>query len=202
MIRFPFFIPILLITVIIPTAVGRADNEKTPAGDASRAKIVVEMEKCKARRPGKITSGLASLFFGPPKDKLVRKGEIVVDGETFTLYLPKASGYTVDNTGSDNSHHRNTSTRVSIDQNGDGKLSDDESWFANLPVRIGDRMFQIAHIAKDGSRVEIRPTDDELCGVVIGRRCPPFSFQTQDGRTVKLDDYKGKTLLLDIWSFT
>jgi hypothetical protein len=38
--------------------------------------------------------------------------------------------------------------------------------------------------------------------VVVGRICPPFSFETADGEEVSLEKMAGKAFILDIWSFT
>jgi hypothetical protein len=171
-----------------------------------QVEMTVVMEDCKAKRPGKITAstgGLLSLLFsGPPKDRLVKRGTISVDGQEYTLYLPKADSYSTTNSGTDDSDSENTSTLISIDQNGDGKLTDDESWFANLPVRLGDTMFDLAKIAGDGSQIILRPSKSPLRGVVIGRTCPPFSFVTADGEEVSLEKMAGKAFILDIWSYT
>jgi hypothetical protein len=145
---------------------------------------------------------LSLLFSGPPKDKLVKRGTISVDGQEYTLYLPKADSYSTTNSGTDDSDSENTSTLISIDQNGDGKLTKDESWFANLPVRLGDKMFDLADIADDGSQIILRPSTSPPRGAVVGRTCPPFSFETADGEEVSLEEMAGKAFILDIWSFT
>ena len=167
--------------------------------------MTIVMEDCKAKRPGKITSstGLLSLIFsGPPKDRLVKRGTVSVDGQDYTLYLPKADSYSTTNSGTDDSDSENTSTLISIDENGDGKLTNDESWFASLPVRLGDKMFDLAEIASDGSQIILRPSKPPLRGVVVGRTCPPFSFETADGEEVSLEKMAGRAFILDIWSFT
>ena len=173
------------------------------ASDAER--FTIEMSPCKAKRRGRITSStsiLGLLFSGPPTDKLTHKGDLVLNGRTHTFYLPKAKSYSVQNTGDTNGYNDNTSTLVSIDASGDGKLSDDEGWYANMPIRLDDAMFEITSIADDGGRIELRRTDAALRGLIVGRKCPPFSYQTSDGRKVRLEDFRGKALLLDVWSVT
>jgi hypothetical protein len=163
------------------------------------------MEDCKASRPGKFTSNtslLSLIFSGPPKDKLVKRGTVPVDGKDYTLYLPKAESYSTTNTGDGDSSFENTSTLISVDHNGDGKLTDDEGWFANLPLRFGEKMFDVAEIAEDGSRVVLKPSESPLRGIIVGRTCPPFSFKTADGDEVSLGTLAGKAFILDIWSFT
>jgi hypothetical protein len=63
-------------------------------------------------------------------------------------------------------------------------------------------MFDVAEIAKDGSRVILKPSESPLRGVIVGRTCPPFSFQTEDDKEVSSQTTAGKALILDVWSFT
>jgi hypothetical protein len=192
----------------LPPGAGALDEtaaKEPPALADKPVEMTIAMEDCKAKRPGKITSstGLVSLLFsGPPKDKLVKRGTVSVVGQDYTLYLPKADSYSTTNSGTDDSDSENTSTLISIDQNGDGKLTADESWFANLPVRLGNTMFELAKIASDGSQIILSPSKSPLRGVVLGRTCPPFSFNTADGEEVSLEKMAGKAFILDIWSFT
>jgi hypothetical protein len=182
---------------------GRAQEAKE-ATDA-KAAITVMMEDCKASRPGRITSDtslLRVLFAGPPRDELVKRGTVQVDGQTYTLYLPKAKSYSTKNTKPGDNGFENTSTLLSVDQNGDGVLGAAEGWFANLPLRLGDRMFDVAEIAADGSRIVLKPSKSPLRGVIVGRICPPFSFKTADGKEFSREHLAGKPFLLDIWSIT
>ncbi len=169
------------------------------------AEIAIVMEDCKASRPGKVTgnTSLISLIFsGPPKDKLVKRGTLTVEGQDYTLYLPRADSYSTTNTGEGDSDFENTSTLISVDHNGDGKLTGDEGWFANLPLRLGEKMFDVAEIAEDGSRVVLKPSASPLRGVIVGRICPPFSYKTAEGDEVSFETLAGKAFILDIWSFT
>ncbi len=180
-------------------------NESAEAQADQPAAISIVMEDCKATRPGKITAGtgiLSLLFSGPPRDKLVKSGTVPVDGRDFTLYLPGAESYSTENTGSGDSDFENTSTLISVDQNGDGELTDDEGWFANLPLRLGEKMFDVLEIAEDGSRIVLRPSKSPLRGLIVGRTCPPFAFETAEGEEVSLETLAGKPFILDIWSFT
>ncbi len=174
----------------------------------------IEMERCRAERPRHFTEddslGLTLLSGKSATDKLVRKGTLTLEGHDYVFYLPKLypkyekySSYRIENTSDhgDNTF-RNNSTLLSVDQNGDGALTDDENWFANLPIRLGDQMFTITSIAEDGSRIEIKYANLPLTGLVVGRKCPPFSYTTKDGQLITQDTYKGKAFLLDIWSVT
>ena len=164
------------------------------------ADMTIVMEDCKASRPGKITGGtsvLRMLFSGPPQERLIKRGTVRVDGEDYTLYLPKAESYSTKNTEPGDSDFENTSTRISVDHNGDSRLTHDEGWFANLPLRLGEKMFDVAEIAEDGSRVMLRPSKSPLRGVIVGRTCPSFSFKTANGDEVSFETLAGKAFILD-----
>lgn len=173
-----------------------ASPPETPAPET----LSVEMKPCEASRPRR-AKGLLDLI-GTHREKLSFKGEISVEGKAVSLYLPPSKAYSVKNEGGSSADMENTSTLASIDADGDGRLSDDESWYASLPVRLGDRMYEITEIAADGSRIALRPSEAPLRGAVIGRRCPPFSYVAADGRKVSLEGFRGKALLLDVWSVT
>jgi hypothetical protein len=197
-----------LLSLVLPallgiTLPGESRAQKPSAEQATL--ITVAMEDCKANRPGKITSDtgvLRMIFAGPPKEELVKRGTVHVDGQKYMLYLPKAKSYSIKNTKPDDSDFENTSTLISVDHNSDGSLTEDEGWFANLPLRLGDKMFDVAEIAADGSRVVLKPSSSPLHGVIVGRTCPPFSFKTADGKEVSRESLAGKPFLLDIWSIT
>ncbi len=198
----------LLLLLLLPAVsgialLGGSRAEKPTAAGA--AAITVVMEDCKASRPGKITSDTSILrlvFAGLPKEELVKRGSAQVDGQKYTLYLPKAMSYSTKNTKPSDSAFENTSTLISVDQNGDGLLTDEKGWFANLPLRLGDKMFDVAEIAADGSRIVLKPSKSPLRGVIVARTCPPFSFKTADGKEVSRESLAGKPFILDIWSIT
>ena len=156
--------------------------------------ITIPMEDCKATRPKKI--------FGAAKNDLVKRGIFEMDGRKIALYLPKAKTYSINNTGSNDTAFENTCTCLSIDQDGDGSLDETERWYANLPIRIGDKMFDVVEIAADGGRIVLKPSLKPLAGVVLDRKCPDFSFQTADGTPVTLAGLAGRVFLLDVWSVT
>jgi hypothetical protein len=195
---------LLLLPAVLGSALsgpGRADK---PAPKEAAA-ITVMMEDCKASRPGKITGAVSALRFivaGPPKEEQVKRGTVQVDRRKYTLYLAKAESYSTNNTGPSDCDFDNTSTLISVDQNGDGRLTENDGWFANLPLRLGDKMFDVVAIAADGSRIVLKPSKAPPRGVIVGRTCPPFSFKTADGKEVTRESLAGKPFLLDIWSIT
>lgn len=184
-----------------------ATSAQQPASNNAELpdEMTIVMNDCTSSRPGKITGHtgvLGLLFSGPPKDTLVKRGTVEVGGHEYVLYLPKSDSYTRKNTGADDSDFENTSTLISIDQNGDGKLTDNDGWYANLPLRLGDTMFDVVELAEDGSRIVLKRSNSVLRGVVVGRTCPPFSFETSDGREISLQTMAGKAFIVDIWSVT
>ena len=198
------FLLLLLPVALGMTLPGGSGAQKATADPA--AAITVVMKDCKASRPGRITSETSIfrlLFAGSPKEEqLVKRGTVEVDGQKYTLYLPKAPSYSTKNTKPSDSDFENTSTLISVDSKGDGRLTGAEGWFANLPLRLGDKMFDVTEIAADGSRIVLKPSKSPLRGVFVGRTCPPFSFKTADGKEFSRDSLAGKPFLLDIWSIT
>jgi hypothetical protein len=199
-------LPLLLLplTAVRVSALPGGGGAGNPTPEEGAA-VAVVMEDSKASRPAKITNAAGAfkmLVAGPPAEELVKRGTVQVDRRKYTLYLPRAKSYSTKNTGPSDCDNDNTSTLITVDQNGDGRMTENDGWFANLPLRLGDRMFDVAEIAADGSRVVLKPSRSPLRGVIVGRACPPFSFKTADGKEVTRDSLGGKPFLLDIWSFT
>jgi hypothetical protein len=200
--RSGFYLLVLLAVTGSALPGGPRAEKPTPKEAAS---VIVTMEDCKAARPGKISSvadAFRSIVTGAPQDELVKRGTVQVDGRKYTLYLARAKSYSTKNTGPSDGDLDNTSTLISVDQNGDGRLTVNDGWFANLSLRLGDRMFDVAEIAADGSRIVLKPSRSALRGVIVGRTCPPFSFKTPEGKEVSHDSLAGKPFLVDIWSIT
>jgi hypothetical protein len=181
-----------------------SDDQTTP--------IILKMEESKASRRGKLQLTeeelkdpqklTARLLKGWPKEDLIKRGVLEVDGHKFSLYLPQVKAYSVKNTNSSDADSENTSTLISVDQNGDGRITDADGWFANLPLRLGDKMYDVTEIAADASRIVLKPSKSPLRGVIVGRTCPPFSFKTADGKAVSREGLASKPFILDIWSIT
>ena len=181
-----------------------SDDQTTP--------IILKMEDSKASRRGKLQLTeedlkdpqklSARLLKGWPKEDLFKRGVLEVDGHKYSLYLPQAKAYSVKNTKPSDVDSENTSTLISVDQNGDGLITDADGWFANLPLRLGDKMYDVTEIAADASRIVLKPSKSPLRGVIVGRTCPPFSFKTADGKAVSREGLASKPFILDIWSIT
>ncbi len=172
--------------------------------------MIIPMEDCQATRqlPGLLSfigGGGAKGAKGAKRKaagkQLPKRGKIKVDEETYYIYLPQTQLYNVTNTAAANAVG-DTSTLISIDHNQDGKLTGTECSSTSMPIRIGDRMFQVTAIAADGSSMELRESASPLRGVLVGRKCPEFSYTDPNGKKFTRDDFKGSALLIDIWSIT
>ncbi|MEM7785937.1 MAG: hypothetical protein AAF623_21490 [Planctomycetota bacterium] len=180
----------------------RESHSETMKKKVAGETITLSTESCSLTRPP-ATFSMGSLFSGPRTEKLHRKCSIKVQGQLIDIYLPEAEKYTTKNTGSDNTRIDNTSTYISIDQNGDGVLASHEAVPTNLPIRILDSMYRVTAIAEDASSISLVASDGPLFGVVMDRKCPEFSFQTIDhSRTISNESILGKVTLLDIWAVT
>jgi hypothetical protein len=184
-------------------AAGSASPSARAAGPPPRT-ITVMMEDGKVVLPPvmAVSEGVLSLIWNGYAEKRVKRGTVRLDGQSFTLYMSPAKEYPLKNKGGHDGYSANTSTMIAVDQRGNGKPGNFDVWYANLPIRLGDRMFEVAEIAEKGTRVTLLPSRAPLRGVVVGQPCPGFSFETADGRKVTRETYKGKAFLLDIWSVT
>jgi hypothetical protein len=176
-------------------AAGLAGDDPRPA---DLVRVVLEpFVDSPDRKPRSLADflGLTSVGFGA-----TRRGSLSLDGHTYTLFLP-AGPYSVTNL-KPGAWHENTATRIGVDHDANGTIVESEIRAASLPLRIGDRMFDVKSIEPDGSAITLEPSSSPLESVVAGRTCPPFSWKTQDGKDVSLADFRGKILILDIWSYT
>jgi hypothetical protein len=87
-----------------------------------------------------------------------------------------------------------------VDQDHDGKLAVDESYFAELPLRIGDTMFDVVDIASDGATLTLRRRDGPLQGAVRGRKAAAFEWTATDGRKLNNASYENRVLVIDCWA--
>ncbi len=145
---------------------------------------------------------LGRLFLGNRSQPMQWQGSLSIDGKLHTFFLPEAKTYSTDNPSKQSWQQENKSSQICIDANADGNITIDERWFSNLPVRFGNRMFDVTRLARDGSQLTLAPSKAPLSGLVLGKKCPPFSFLDEDKKTRSLDQYRGKILLVDVWSIT
>jgi hypothetical protein len=134
-----------------------------------------------------------------PAEELTR-GDLTVGNEPVSFFLPLYGPHAV--TSKEHHSFENTSTLVSVDSDHDGKPGRTEGWWSSLPVRLGDQMFDVKMMDPGGKWILFGKSSSPLAGVIVGKPCPDFQFLTTDGKTATLADYKGKALLLDVWSMT
>jgi hypothetical protein len=133
------------------------------------------------------------------REELVN-GRLDVGKEKPSFFLPKYGPYSLTTTS--NHWFENTSTKISVDTNNDNEIERSEDWWSSLPIRLGDQMFDVKAVDPGGTWILLAKSSAPLAGLVVGKPCLPFTFKTTDGKSVSLADYKGKWLLLDVWSFT
>lgn len=182
----------------MPTPDASRPTKETTVGEP----MVLPLEKCSLTRTRPQLGNIASLLlFGRATDAMVWKATIPSGPDQgIHIYLPKARKYSLENTGSDGTIVSNTSTYVSVDQNGDGTLAEWEAAATNRPIRIRDSMYRITDIDPKNSTLTLQQLDMHLRGSLVGFRCPDFEFTAIDGTKVSNRSILGKTTILDVWA--
>jgi thiol-disulfide isomerase/thioredoxin len=136
-----------------------------------------------------------------------RLGELEVDGKSLGFALIPtgfaAAGSPFDQPG----------TAIVIDVNGDGRLNghpfrSNERFRVGSPFAIGSHGFKVSDVTCDGRRVTLVPVDPAQTQVTrparggpqTGDQAPGFTVTTTDGKTLNLQDLRGKVVLLDFWA--
>ncbi len=184
-----------------PQAKVMLPSSPKPAPGANE--ILVELEPTELKREGRElirldSNGKPSVEY-PGLEKLVH-GDLKVGDEHASFYLPLYGPHPT--TTKNNHSFENTSTLISVDSDNNGQLARNEDWWASLPVRLGDKMFEVATIDPGSKWILLKSSSVPLSGAIVGKRCPGFQYITQDGTIAALADYKGKFVLLDVWSMT
>ncbi len=136
------------------------------------------------------------------KEALTLGGKVEVAGEASWIYLAEQESYSLVNTSEDETRYGNTSTFVSIDHNGDGKIVDYESVATNRPLRIADTMWLVTEISKADATITLQAVDTPLAGAVLNRKCPEFWYETVEGDVVSDRSILGTVTILDVWAVT
>jgi hypothetical protein len=193
---------LLLVGVAAAWVVASMRRGATQAQEDGR--LVVRLVAGSAERPGRFPIGadFETLMKGLPTEQLTHRGEVEVDGTRWPIWLAEAKSYPLVNRGMSDADLFNDAARLSIDADGDGRFDDVENWCANLPVRIGDTMFDVKAIAEDGTSITFERSKSPLRGIVVGRRMPSFELTTESGAKISDASLAGKPYVLDIWSVT
>ncbi len=175
----------------------------TPAPTAGANQLVVSLSPTDEMRDAQIRITLDKSGHPkvdqPPAEKMV-SGTVTVDGEKVIVFVPRKGPYPI--TSEKQHSFENTSTALSIDCNHNGKIDRNEKWWSSLPIRLGDQMFRVKAIDPGASWIVFEKTSDPLAGVVVGKPMLPLDFKATNGKQISLNNYKGKWLLLDVWSYT
>ncbi|HKY30949.1 MAG TPA: TlpA disulfide reductase family protein [Candidatus Polarisedimenticolia bacterium] len=70
------------------------------------------------------------------------------------------------------------------------------------PFVMGERSHEIVSVDPEGLRIALRDTGpaEALEQAVVGRAAPGFSYTDLEGRTLHLEDYRGRVVLLYFWA--
>ena len=118
------------------------------------------------------------------------------------FFLPQLESYAIDNEGTGETIFENSTTYLTVDQDGDMKFTEIEAFACNRPIRILDTMFLVSEIDIKGKRLTLQQVDAPLSGVVLNRKCPEFEFTSVDGQTISNKSILGKPTILDLWAVT
>jgi thiol-disulfide isomerase/thioredoxin len=106
-------------------------------------------------------------------------------------------------------HGTNEPMHVSllIDRDGNGKFGKGEQYDLNKPFNIGGTTYEVDKIAKDGSRLALRISKQQVAelpfpqDLSVGKPVLAFSHPLIGDKSVNFPgDYKGKIVLLDFWA--
>jgi hypothetical protein len=179
------------------------EQQGKPMPKAAKDEVVAALEPAAVTRPGKFKMKFGSNglpIFEEPKEESLVRGVMDSGNEKISFYLPASGPYKL--TTAEQHWTDNESTIISVDANNDGDFSDDDNWYTSLPIRMGDTMYVVKEIDPAGKWIRFLKTNAPATGMVVGKPCPDFKLTTIDKKTVTLADYKGKALLLDVWSMT
>ena len=90
-------------------------------------------------------------------------------------------------------------TSILLDRNGDGQIwGSDEYLKGEQIIEYCGGRFLIEQLAADGSAVALAET--ALRVPKVGERTPALSLTTLEGKSIRLDELKGRAHLLDFWA--
>jgi hypothetical protein len=186
----------------LPTGKGALSQRNVHQSDGGDKPVTVRMQLANPNAKVEYNHTTRTKLDAHPvkTTEFARHGKVRVNNTEVDVYLAANASYTRINASRD--AWANTSTLLCVDQNRDGWISLDECRNISLPLRIGDRMFTVPYIASDGSEITLLPSREPLDSLVVGHPCPAFAYRTLAGKAISLRSLKGRTFLIDLWSFT
>ena len=168
--------------------------------------IKIRLEPANMERPQVKFSGgtllWAGLGGGKSTESLKLKGEFSNGQDKLNLYLRKRRSYTLTNSNPEGTRFTNDAEYLSIDYDGNNLIEDFESHGVNRPIRLWDSMYLVLSIDAGSRELQIQQVEVPLSGTIVGRKCPPFQYQTVDGNAISDSSLRGKVTILDIWAVT
>ncbi len=123
-------------------------------------------------------------------------GEVELNDEKYRIAVSNSSG-TV---------RPDQYTFLYIDVNGDGLFDFDEAWTEayamDKPFNIGGKTWQVEVVDPIGAELRIRESGayvPPLVALKAGSQAPDFKAKTLDGQSIRLEDFRGRFVLLDFW---
>lgn len=129
------------------------------------------------------------------------EGTCVVDGRAYKVYKPKGWTFDLDKPANfDNVAITQETGGIYVDYNGDGDLSTTERWFPFKPIRFGSVMLKVDSMSE--KQIVFSEVEGPPRGMIEGFSAPDFEYIDADGNLQTLEKYRGKYLLLDVFSIT
>lgn len=134
-----------------------------------------------------------------------RYGEIKINNENVKIMLRSVSGFPM--------YDISDETELFLDFNLDGKIN--ESWSLDStgkaiaseklsitnPFVFNGHKFEVVKLSPDGMHLSIKATAKDTA-YAIGFKMPDFSGKDKEGVIHNLKEYKGKKILLELWSIS
>jgi thiol-disulfide isomerase/thioredoxin len=200
------------INYLVDTDGDRSFNDETQLNFRPNGEVQVADVLLKIKRIGeKGTSFPVNYQIITSKDGYVyariaefRRGEIMVSGKSFAIYLKPASRNTplYDLSPA-------TTFMIDLNQNQDfslqwkltdaNKILPSEEFNLSQPFKIGEDKFRVIELDALGKRLKIAATTEEV-SLAVGFKSPAFNFKGLDGNVYDSSNLKGKTILLEFWA--
>ena len=137
-----------------------------------------------------------------PKFRLQRvfanTGKLVMDGQSRSVFLYDGNN--------DGIYSKDFGDGMFIDADGDGEVTVDTSSPEFLPfgvpTQVGGTLFETVRVDPQGAEVELSGISGqrEQHRPSVGDPAPDFTFESLDGKRVRLSDYRGRPTIVYFWA--